>query len=318
MNPKTFDSGYLPEKDGHQIWYSQYGNPQGIPVLVFHGGPGSKSKPKQAKGYDLELYRIITFDQRGCGKSLPAGETKNNTLDDLVADVERLRTHLSIETWFVAGGSWGSTLALAYAQEHQEQVKGLLLSSVFLARDKDIDWSFSKDSGVVRMFPDIWEQRLEFLNKFSTTPEKAATDLLEIIATGSESVIKEIVAGVNNWEGNLMNAFEDINLMDAEDVEESDIASARVFLHYEANKFFLKPNQLLDNLDSIKKIPTVIVHGRYDLLCPLDQMWELKKRLDAVETVILPTSNHRLTAEGGIARKLAFNYFLHRKTTILD
>lgn len=316
MNLKPFNTGYLPEKDKHKVYYAQYGNPNGEAVILFHGGPGSKSKPKHVKPYDLEKFRIITLDQRGCGESLPSGEIENNSLQDLITDIERLRSKLKIERWFVAGGSWGATLALVYAEAHPEIVKGLLLCSIFLARPRDVQWAFTKNNGVDRIFPDLWEKRMVFLKKYNATPSNAAKVLLDKIQSGSAKTIKEVVAGVINWEGNLMNAQEDLSFIDSKDVSDDDIAGVKIFLHYEANEFFLKPDQLLKKVNKIKSIPTVIVHGRYDVLCPVEQTWELQKKLSNVETVILPTSNHKLTVEGGLTRKFIFNKFLDKWTKI--
>src|SRR3989344_5688255 len=160
MNPKPFNTGYLPERDGHKVYYAQYGNPKGEVIITLHGGPGSKSKPKYVKPYDLNKYQVITFDQRGCGQSLPSGEIKSNTIQDLVSDIERIRSKLNIKSWYVAGGSWGAALALAYAEKYADVVKGLLLSSVFLARPRDVKWAFTEGNGIERLFPDLWEKRL--------------------------------------------------------------------------------------------------------------------------------------------------------------
>lgn len=310
MSIIPFKSGYLDEQEGHKIYYAQYGNAQGEPIVVLHGGPGSKSKPKHAARYNLKKYHIVTFDQRGCGKSTPAGETQKNTLQGLLIDIERLRQVLRIDRWYVAGGSWGSTLALAYAQMYPQHVKGLLLSSMFLGRPRDVAWAFSEDNGVSRFFPDLWEKRLEFLRNFNTHPKDAAKVLLERMREGNLETIQEIVAGVNNWEGNLMNAQEDVAEINPEDVKEETIAAIKIFLHYEANKFFLEDDQLIKNIRSIQDIPTIIVHGRYDLLCPPEQAWEVHKRLTHAEIIILPSSNHKLTADGEKALALAFNNFL--------
>lgn len=311
MNPKPWNTGHLEEKDGHQVYYAQYGNPSGIPIIVCHGGPGGKSKPKHVNRYNMDEYRVITFDQRGCGQSLPLGKIEFNTTQDLVDDMERLRNRLNIQTWYVAGGSWGSTVALAYAESFPEKIKGLLLSSICLARDKDEEWSFSKNTGAVNLFPDLWEERLKFLEKFNATPSTAAAILLKQMESGNQNIINEIAAGVMNWEGNLMTSQSNLTITDPDDVTEDNIASVKIFLSYEANDFYLAPNQLINNIGKIKNIPTIIVHGRYDLLCPLDNAWELQKKLSNVETIILPSSNHRLTADGEIAKNLAFTNFLN-------
>ncbi len=312
-NPKPFNQNYLPKQDGHQVFFAQYGNEDGPAIVVCHGGPGGQSKRKYVKGYDLDKYHVIVFDQRGCGQSKPSGKIEANTTDHLLSDMARLRQQLKIKSWYVAGGSWGSTLALAYAQKRPGLTRGLLLSSIFLANDDSLAWSFSSNQGVKQLFPDVWQERNRFLDKFDTDVSHAAQDLLSILKTGDEEQVKKVVAGVSNWEANLLTAQKSVSYTDPEDVEESDIVYTKIFLHYEANHFFLKPNQLLENLDKIKSIPAVLVHGRYDVLCPLQQMWDLKQGLDRVETVILPSSNHRLTAEGEIARKLAFNLFLQKQ-----
>lgn len=314
MNSKPFNTGFLEEQDGHKVYFAEYGNPKGEAIVTLHGGPGSKSKAKHVKPYDLQKFRVITFDQRGCGESQPLGETNANTLQDLVSDMERLRTKLGVEKWFVAGGSWGAALALAYAETHPDKVKGLLLSSIFLARPRDVEWAFTKNNGIERIFPDLWEKRIEFFNKFKVTPNNAAEALLEKMKSASPEEVKEIAAGVSNWEGNLMNAQEDLSFTDPEDVNDEDIAGVKIFLHYEASNFFLKPDQLLKELDKLKSVPTVIVHGRYDVLSPVEQTWEVQKQLTNVETTILPTSNHKLTAEGEVAKKFAFNKFLDKQT----
>lgn len=312
--PHPFQTGFLPEKDGHKVYFARYGKTDGQAVIVLHGGPGGQSKPKQASTYDLTRYQVITFDQRGCGKSLPLGRTQSNTTQDLVADIERLREHLGLESWFVAGGSWGSTLALVYAETHPERVKGLLLGSIFLARQADDDWAFSANQGVQRLFPDLWEERLQFLKQFHTEPAQAASALLALLEEASDEVVKQIVAGVSNWEGNLMSAQSDLTWTEPEEVTDDDIASVKVFLHYEAHHYFLEPDQILQHTSAIEHLPTILIHGRYDVLCPLEQMWELQQRLHHVETVILPTSNHKLTADGDVAKKYAFRGFLEQQS----
>ena len=314
MNPKPFFVGYLPEDEGHQIYYEEYGNQNGQAIVVLHGGPGSRSKPKQAWLYDLETYHVILFDQRGCGKSLPQGETKNNNTSSLISDIERLRERLGIARWFVAGGSWGSTLALAYAESHPEKVRGLLLSSIFLARKQDVAWSFTQAGGIDKIFTDLWESRSKFLEEYGATPNNAAKVLLNIIENGTPDTVKAVVAGFMNWEGNLMSSQSDLTLINPEDVKEDNINEVKVFLHYEANDSFLNDNSILENIETIKNIPAIIVHGRYDLLCTLDQMWDLTKALPKSEYLILPSSNHRLTADGEIARKFAYKYFLSRNS----
>lgn len=314
MTPTPFFTGYLEEKDGHKVYYEEYGNKSGESIIVCHGGPGDKSKPKHVSSYELDRYHVILFDQRGCGKSEPFGGIINNTTQDLVGDMECIRIKLGINSWFVAGSSWGFTVALVYAETYPSVVKGLLLGSGFLARNRDEEWAFSKADGVSRIFPDVWEKRNEFLKKHNANSTNAAKFLLKKIQSSSEQIKKEIAAGVMNWEGNLMFAQEDVKYIEPIDVEESNIGEVTVFLHYEANNFFLTDDQILSNIATIKNIPTILVHGRYDLLCPAEQIWEVSKNLEDSMFIMLPTSNHRLTADGTIARKLAYNYFLYKHT----
>lgn len=309
-NFKPYKTGYLPAKNGHRIYFAEYGNPSRIPIVVCHGGPGSKSKPKHLNPYDLHLQHLIIFDQRGCGNSLPLGEINFNTTLDLINDMERLRTILKLEQWLVAGSSWGSTLALAYAEIHPERVLGLLLSSIFLGRRQDVDWSFTAAGGIDKIFPDLWQDRNHFLARHGANYQNAARVLLDKITTSPPPIIAELVAGVMNWEGNLMSAQSDLSFTDPQAVTEEDIASVKIFLHYDSHDSFLSENQLLKNINKIENIPAILVHGRYDLLCPLDQAWELHHHLKHSQLVVLPTSNHRLTADGEVARKLSFQYFL--------
>ncbi|MBI2175624.1 MAG: prolyl aminopeptidase [Parcubacteria group bacterium] len=302
-----FHEDFLPEKDGHRVYFAQYGNPKGEAIVSLHGGPGSKSKPKHVARYDLTRFQAITIDQRGCGKSEPLGELRENTTQKLIEDIERLRTYLGVEQWFVSGGSWGATLALIYAEAHPERVRGLLLGGIFLAFRDDEEWAFSKSGGVERLFPDVWEKRMEFLRKFRATPENAAEVLLGKMLSGGETAAKEIAAGVHNWEANLFSPANEMTYLTAEDIDEEKIASAKIFLHFEANNYFLEKEQILRDIGRIRSIPTVIVHGRYDVLCPLKNVWMLKKNLQNVNMFILPSSGHGFSAEGDMVREIVFN-----------
>lgn len=309
-DPTPFFTGYLPEQDGHQIYYEQYGNVKGPAVVVLHGGPGSKSKPRHIKPFDLEHYHVVTFHQRGCGKSLPLGGLEHNTTPDLLNDIERLREHLKITKWYVSGGSWGSTLALLYVEQYTDRVSGLLLSSIFLARPADLDWSFTRDGGVDHLYPDLWELRTQLLTKYHSSAQTMARDLLKVLESASPTETQQIIATVANWEGNLITAQSDISLLRPEDVDESTIASVKISLFYEANHFWIEKNQIIDNIKTVANIPAIIVHGRHDILCPANQAWELHKTLTHSELVYLPTSNHHFTADGLIAQKYAYQYFL--------
>ncbi len=308
MNIKNIHT--LPEENGHKISFSEYGNPNGIAIISFHGGPGSKSKPKYAKIFDLEKYRVIIFDQRGCGRSIPEGELAHNTTHDTLRDAERIRKQLGIKKWYVSGGSWGSTLALLYAQQYRERVAGLLLSAIFLGDKETTIWSFHGTAGAAQFVPDVLEKREEFLAKYKTTPEMAAETFSNLLEKNNLKQKKEIVTGVINWESNLFSPTAGISYITPEDVEEKDIASVMIFLHYEKNNWFIEDNQIMNNIATIKDIPTVIVHGRYDVLCPIMKAYALKKVLKNAEMIIASSSGHSFSVEGNEIRRLAFDRFL--------
>lgn len=306
----------LPEKDGHIVSFSEHGNPNGDAIISFHGGPGSKSKPHHAERFDMQNYRVILFDQRGCGASKPLGNIEHNNTDELLNDVERIRKQLGIEKWFVTGSSWGSTLALLYAIAYPEQTRGILISAVFLADRDSVSWSMKDPHGAARLTPDVWSKRMEFFERFNITVDSQNTDLLDALENASPEEQKEITAGVQNWEGNLFSTLSSVSYKKPEDITEEDIASVKIFLHYEKNHAFIQDNFILERVHVIEDIPTVIVHGRYDILCPLQKAYQLSKHLNNAELIIATSSGHMLTAEGETIRKLAFDRFLERATTL--
>lgn len=314
MSIPPFREDFLPEEDDHRVYFAQYGNPKGEAIVSLHGGPGSKSKPKHVQRFDLARFHTILFDQRGCGKSTPPGELRENTTQKLIVDIERLRAYLGIDRWFVTGGSWGSTLALLYAQIHPERVRGLLLAGVFLASPDDEVWAFSKEGGVERLFPDVWEKRLEFLKKFDATPENAPKVLLQKMLSGNETTQKEVAAGVHNWESNLFSPADETVYLTAEDIDEEGIASAKIFLHFESHGYFLEKDQIFRDAERLRDMPAVIVHGRYNVLCPLKQVWKLKKKMKNAEIFVLPSSGHGFSAEGEMVRAIVFGSALNRWT----
>ena len=314
MNPEAYQQGTLPVSSIHTLVYYQYGNPDGEVILSLHGGPGTPSKPKHVKSFDLSVYRVVAFDQRGCGGSTPLGETKENTTQDLLADIEKLRTHLDIKEWYVTGASWGATLALVYAEAQPTVVKGLLLSSIFMARPTDFAWSFKAKGGIERLFPDVWEEREKFFREFSiTSAERAAQELSSQLEVAGKEEAKAIAAGVTNWEANLFSTQTDVSYLRAGDVSEADVASVKIFLHYEAHDCFVEDEHIINQAEAIADIPAVLVHGRYDVLCPLDSVWLLKQKLRKATLHILPTSGHALTAEGNLFKGEMFRHFLDQQ-----
>jgi proline iminopeptidase len=297
----------LEEKDGHTVSFFEYGNPKGQPILGFHGGPGSKSKPYHAERFDLSKYRVILFDQRGCGKSTPIGKLENNTTEDLLNDAERIREKLGIDAWFVSGSSWGSTLALLYAIKHPDKVRGILISAVFLADRDSIAWAMEDEKGVARLMPDVWAKRMKFFEKFNIGVKTQNEDILKAFDGADLEKQKEITAEIQDWEGNLFSTQSSVSYKNPADVTEDDIASARIFIFYEKNHEFIPDNYILENTEKISNIPTTIVHGRYDVLCPLHKAQELKEAMKDSELIIATSSGHKLTAEGETIQKMAFD-----------
>ena len=309
-NPKAFNEGVLEDQDGHCIYFAQYGNKNGEVIVSLHGGPGSQSKSKHVNVFDLEKYQVVMFDQRGCGNSTPQGSIVENTTHKLVADIERLRERIGVENWHVSGGSWGSTLALAYAETFPQRVKSLLLSAIFLADKTALDWAYSSSDGVAMLFSDVWNEREKQLDVYSTTAATAAKILLEKLVNSDVEEQKKITSILLNWEGNLMTSNTDVSYTYPEDVTDKDIASVKIYLHFELNNFFLEENQLLNNMQVIKDIPMVVVHGRHDILCPFKGAWDLHQKHLNSKLVALPQSNHKFSADGEIARKYIFAAFL--------
>jgi proline iminopeptidase len=288
--PTPFDTGILDVGDGHKIYYEQSGNPTGKPVIFIHGGPGAGTSTAQRRFFNPEKYRIVLFDQRGCGKSTPHASIENNTTWHLIADMEKLRESLAIKRWQVFGGSWGSTLALAYAISHPDKVDELILRGIFMVRRKELEWFYQE--GTSEMFPDAWE------NYLKPIPVAERGDLIAAYHKRLTSNDREVritaCKAWSIWEGLTSGIF-----LRKEDVEASfgdekfAEAFARIESHYFVNKgFFASENWLLDNCSKIKHIPTIIVQGRYDVICPMVSAWELHKALPQSELFVIPDAGH--------------------------
>lgn len=310
--PQPFREAYLPEQGGHTVYYAQYGNPSGPAIITCHGGPGGKSKPSHVSCFDLNQYHVIIFDQRGCGQSKPEGSVIANTTHDLVADMERIRLELGYDRWFVSGSSWGTTLALVYAEQYPEQVQGLLLSALFLADTRSIQWAFHDLDGVARLFPEgraILEEHLHAL-EISPQVENLSAALLAKLQEGSEEERRQVVALVSSWEVNLLAPHIEVQYTRPGEVDEATIASTCVFLHYQAHNFFLVDKHILNQIDSIAHVPVCLVHGRYDILSPLEGAWQLNQIFTHSQLVTLPESAHVIKGDGAQARYFAFAHFL--------
>ena len=283
FEPKAFDEGLLDVGNGHKIFYRQFGTPNGKTAVCLHGGPGSSSHAATAANFNLKKFRVILCDQRGCGKSLPAGEVQNNTTEDLSEDICRLLSFLNIQNKVVVyGSSWGSTLALYFAEHHPEKVERLVLSKIFLA---NADNKFWEESGSAFVYPDVLEKVVAEVPSGEDIPSY----YYKLVMSHNRKQQEKAVKLYANYEYNLSY----LNLPKMEDeISDEDIASAKIYIHYAANKYFLSDNELLDNADKLKKIPVHILHNRADLLCPLKGAFQLHKALPLSTLEVIPAYGH--------------------------
>lgn len=308
---EAYQSGHLKVSDLHSIYYEQAGNPEGKPVVFIHGGPGGGVDPSMRRFFNPKIWRVILFDQRGCGKSLPFSELKDNTTWNLVDDIEKLRTELKIDSWSVFGGSWGSTLALTYAISHPTRVKELILRGIFLLRKKEIDWFYQE--GASYIFPDAWAKYLEPI------PQNERHDLVSAfykrLTSPDKAVRTEAAKAWSIWEGSTSKLFTDPAFVERFAGDEFADAFARIECHYFVNKGFFKDDGwILSNVDKIRHIPTWIVQGRYDVVCPAVSAYELNQAFPESKLFIIADAGHS-ASEPGIKSKLieATDYFGTKK-----
>ncbi|MDH3634095.1 MAG: prolyl aminopeptidase [Gammaproteobacteria bacterium] len=284
----------FPVTDLHTLYIEESGNPNGVPVIFLHGGPGGSCEPGHRRFFNPEAYRIILFDQRGSGKSRPHASLEDNTTWDLVADLEKIRKFLEIDRWVVFGGSWGSTLALAYAQTHPEPVLGLILRGIFLGRDEDIDWFFN--GRAARIFPEAWEHFIEPI------PPQERDDIItayyQRLTSNNEIVRMGAAKAWSIWEGSSVTLLPDKNVIDHFSDPHIALSIARIECHYFCNNCFLRPGQLIEDMDRISHIPGYIVHGRYDMVCPIDQALLLKQNWEEARLKIINDAGHAVTEHG--------------------
>ncbi|MCK5121304.1 MAG: prolyl aminopeptidase [Methylococcales bacterium] len=290
---EPFHRFFLQTDGSHSVYVEQSGNPQGIPVIFLHGGPCSGTKPDHRRFFNPQKYHIILMDQRGCGQSLPFGEIENNTTQDLIDDMERIRQQLNIKQWLLFGGSWGSALTLLYAQQHKAAVLGMVIRGVFLARQMDLDW-FAKD-GAGRIYPETWQQ----LQASVYVSEKAelVKDLYDAVFGDDELTKRRAAKAWINWGGQvaLMQDYQAPNK--PTHVTEKMVQQVQMEMHYAQNKYFIAENQILDHSKDLQDIPTVIVHGRCDLVCPIEAGLSLSKALPNAEFIVLPNAGHIASGE---------------------
>ena len=292
---EPYDTGMLPVSPVHTLYYEQSGNPDGLPVVFLHGGPGGGTVPVYRQFFDPEAYRIVLFDQRGAGRSTPHANLEENTTWHLVSDIERLREHLGVENWVVFGGSWGSTLALAYAQTHPERARALVLRGIFLCRRKEIRWFYQE--GASAIFPDVWEEYARVI------PAAERDDFLSAyhrrLTSDDERVRLEAARAWSVWEGSTSKLFPDSSLIEHFGEPHMALALARIECHYFVNDaFFETENWLVENVGKIRHIPAVIVQGRYDVVCPMMSAWELHRAWPEADLRIIADAGHSATEPG--------------------
>ena len=304
-------TGYLRVSDVHEMYFEESGNPNGKPAVFLHGGPGGGTDPKMRRFFDPQHYRIILFDQRGCGQSRPYASLVDNTTWHLVEDIEQLRKHLGIERWLVFGGSWGSTLALAYAQTHPEHVTELVLRGIFLLRHWEIEWFYQNPGGAAALYPDLWEHYVEPIAASERADMVSA--YYKHLTSEDTQVLKKAAKAWSIWEG--ATSFLRLNPDYVAKFAQDDYAAAfaRIECHYFINKgFFRSDAQLLEDVGRIRNIPSVIVQGRYDVICPMKSAWDLHRAWPEADLRIVPDAGHSAFEAGNIHELVtATDHFAH-------
>ena len=297
---EPYDRGKLRVSEMHELYYEQSGNPRGKPVVFLHGGPGGGTEPRHRRFFDPTVYRIVLLDQRGCGKSTPHASLVDNTTWHLVDDIEKLREHLGIERWQVFGGSWGSTLALAYAQKYRDRVSELVLRGIFTFAPDEMDWFYRTGTRV--LFPDAYDDFVGALPKAER--DDPVSSYHARLTSGDMDVRAAAARAWSIWECRVATLLPDEDLVAHCDDASFSLAFSRIECHYFVNAGFLEsPMQLLDQVGKIRDIPATIVHGRYDVICPMRNAWRLHRAWPESKLVIVADAGHSAN-EPGISRAL--------------
>ena len=296
---EPLETGFLEVSSIHTIYWERSGNPNGKKILIIHGGPGGGSQPRYRRYFNPEKFDIIQFDQRGCGLSKPFSELKENTTIDLIKDIEKLREKLRINKWHLFGGSWGSTLSLIYAIENPSRVLSLTLRGIFLCRSFELSWFYQY--GASEIFPDEYEKYI------SVIPETSRDNLIkafyEYLTSENIEFRKKASMAWTRWELSTSHLYKKEITMNPDSENSFSDAFARIECHYFINNIFLDDNYILNSIDKIKLIPTTIIQGRYDVVCPVRSAWDLHKKLKNSKLIIVPDSGHSMS-ERGITKEL--------------
>lgn len=296
---EPYNSSYLPVSDTHKIYYEESGNPNGIPIVYVHGGPGAASKPKHRRFFNPKDYRIILFDQRGCGKSEPFGECAENTLPHIVADMETLRHHLKVDKWVVFGGSWGSTVSLSYAEKNVDKLLGLIVWGVFLGADWQLEWLGA--TGQAMLFPEEYA----VFQKVTGAKSSGLTECYEILKNGSYDKQKKVALAFSRWHLAGMQLLPGLLEEPTTEVEWQGIIKMNLlFLEYALAKFYMTENQLLEQAHKLAHIPGKIIQARYDICCPVKGAYDLSQVWPNAEFTIVPDASHRHGHEPALAKAL--------------
>ena len=288
-----YSTGFLEVDDIHSLYWEQSGNPDGVPILLLHGGPGAGSTPAHRRFFDPDFYRIIIFDQRGAGRSAPLGCLEDNTLENLIQDIEALRKRMGVERWHLFGGSWGSTLALAYAQTHPERCIILIMRGIFLMEQAEVDWFLY---GMKMIFPEAWEQFAAVI------PEDRQDDLLsayhELLTSPDDKKRMEAAIAWSLYETACSSLYPNYETITTDDQKAQAQALARIESHYFLNGVISEENSLTKGIDKIRSIPSTIIHGRYDVICPIHTAYHLHTIWPEADYIVVPDSGHSSLDDG--------------------
>ncbi len=293
---EPFETGMMDTAGVHQVYWEQSGNPTGVPVVFLHGGPGGAAGPTHRRFYDPDHYRIVVFDQRGCGRSTPVADLTDNTTPDLIADMEQLREQLGIERWIVFGGSWGSTLAMAYAEAHPERCMALVMRGIFLCRRQEIEWFLN---GMGTMFPEHWRDFVSVLP--AAEHGDLLTNFYRVLTDPDPAVHMPAARAWSIYEGRCATLLPDPDVVADFADDKKALSLARIEAHYFINDIFLPPGSLLDNIHLIRDIPTVMVQGRYDIVCPLITADTVAQAWPEADYRIIPDAGHMVLEPGILA-----------------